>query len=83
MNNTELQKLIQAGTRAKDLSEFLTQFVRAEKERAINELLNTSRDANLIRADLKADMRIVGHITSIINKGKIAEVYKRRNIDGN
>lgn len=67
----ELVEIILRGKKAEDLTEFINKWMESEEKRAISELLNTSRDPTLIKADLQAGARISGYIISLINKGKM------------
>lgn len=77
----ELVEIIMQGQKAEDLKEFVDEWMKAEEQRAISELLNTSRDPALIKADLQADARIAGYIVSLINKGKMVVRDLKENND--
>ena len=77
MNSREREKLlremVKKGKSAETLSAFLSEFKRTEETAALNALLCTAKDPNIIRADLRAAMRFVDNINAIINVGKVAE----------
>lgn len=79
MDKREAAAALRKGTRAEDLQEFMDEWLKLEKERAVDELLNSSRDPSFIRADLQADIRIAGRIKALINESRRAG----RILDGN
>lgn len=76
MDKAELIKKIAEGNRAETLKEILDGWMEIEKDRAIHELTETSRNPVDIRGDLQAALRIYGHVTALINQGKRAERKK-------
>lgn len=69
-----LQEMVKKGDRADTLSEFISDFVESEKERALNDLLKTARPPETVKAELKATMRFVEYINGIIQYGKLAKM---------
>lgn len=68
-----LQEMIKKGKSAETLSSFLKEFQKSEEHAALYALLNTAKDPNTIRADLRAAKRFTDTMIAIINTGKIAE----------
>lgn len=67
------KKLIQKGTRAEDLMEFMDEWIREEEQTAIDGLLNSSTPPEYIKMQLQAAYRIRGKLRAIINTGKLEE----------
>lgn len=70
----KLHEMVKEGDRAETLSDFLSAFVEAEKAKALNDLLKTTRSPEMVRADLRATMRLAEYINGIIQFGKLAKV---------
>ena len=68
-----LREMVKKGKSAETLSSFLSEFKRTEETAALNALLLTAKDPNIIRADLRVAMRFVDNMNAIINVGKVAE----------
>lgn len=77
----KLRALIEKGTRAKDLKEFIQEWMEAEERTALIRLRDKNVDVEMIRADLLACDRLAGFLVSIMNHGTLAE-RKEKMSDG-
>lgn len=69
----KLVKMIKDGEKAKTLLTFLDDFMKYSNELAVNELLTTTKDPNIIKADLRASKRVCTYIKNIVGIGKLAD----------
>lgn len=74
-----LVAMVKEGDKAKSLDHFLDEFIKFSNGNAINELTTTTKDAEVIKADLRAAYRLVRYIKSIAGYGKMAEQKLKEN----
>lgn len=69
----KLVKMLKDGSKAEILLSFLDEFMRYSNELAVNELLTTTKDPNIIKADLRASKRVCTYIKNMVSIGKLAD----------
>jgi hypothetical protein len=75
----KLRKLVQEGDRATALSDFLVAFEESEKQKAVEDLMKSTRPPELVRAELKASMRLIEYINGVAQLGKLAKTKMEDN----
>lgn len=75
----KLRKLVQEGDRAIALSDFLVVFEESEKQKAVEDLMKSTRPPELVRAELKASMRLIEYINGVAQLGKLAKTKMEDN----
>lgn len=77
MNKAEkerkLAKLLKDGDKASTLLTFLDEFMDYSNKVAVSELLTTTKDPNIIKADLRASKRVCTYIKNIVSISKLAD----------
>lgn len=64
---------LERGKKAETLRPFLQEFYELEKQRAIVDLLQSRKDPETVRADMKAAKRLVDYINNIFLRGELAD----------
>lgn len=56
-----LREIIKRGDKVEPLKELLAEFYEVEKAKAVIDLLNTTKDPKLVKADLRAAKRLIDY----------------------
>lgn len=77
MNKAEkerkLVKILKDGGKAETLLTFLDEFMDYSNKLAVSELLTTTKDPNIVKADLRASKRLCTYIKNMVGIGSLAE----------
>ncbi|WP_418925425.1 hypothetical protein [Dialister succinatiphilus] len=68
-----LREIIRRGENFEPLKEFISEFYEVEKGKAIVDLLSSSKDAETVRADLRASKRLVDYIKILTARAEAAK----------
>ena len=69
----KLVNMLKDGDKASTLLTFLDAFMEYSNKVAVSELLTTTKDPNIIKADLRASKRVCTYIKNIVGIGKLAD----------
>lgn len=69
----KLVNMLKEGDKASTLLTFLDAFMEYSNKVAVSELLTTTKDPNIIKADLRASKRVCTYIKNMVNISKLAD----------
>lgn len=69
----KLVNMLKEGDKASTLLTFLDEFMEYSNKVAVSELLTTTKDPNIIKADLRASKRVCTYIKNMVNISKLAD----------
>lgn len=69
----KLVNMLKDGDKASTLLTFLDAFMEYSNKVAVSELLTTTKDPNIIKADLRASKRVCTYIKNMVSISKLAD----------
>lgn len=69
----KLVNMLKEGDKASTLLTFLDAFMEYSNKVAVSELLTTTKDPNIIKADLRASKRVCTYIKNMVSISKLAD----------
>lgn len=69
----KLVNMLKEGDKASTLLTFLDAFMEYSNKVAVSELLTTTKDPNIIKADLRASKRVWTYIKNMVSISKLAD----------